>query len=426
MGDGSVVVDAIVIGAGAAGLFCAGVANQRGASVVLIDHAPKLAEKIRISGGGRCNFTNIDGADHARFESQSPRFAKAALKNYLPQQFVDLLKKHRVGYHEKHKGQLFCDDSAEDIIRMLVAECEVGGSGSAGPVKFMRPCGVQEVGQEASSEGQLFRVATDQGVFRARNLVVATGGLSIAPIGATDFGYRLAKQFGLAVVPTRPALVPLTFEADTWRPFVDLSGASLPVQLKALDEGGKQLPNSPTFDEDLLFTHRGLSGPGVLQISTYWQPNKPLEINLLREKFSLVDAAWQAKKDSNEHNKMSISSLLSEYLPKRLVQTWLTGQAIDFKRNLAELSRSQVRELALSLAHWRLYPTGTEGFKKAEVTSGGVSTNDLESRSLEAKSVPGLHFIGEVVDVTGWLGGYNFQWAWASAFACAEKITRKA
>jgi predicted Rossmann fold flavoprotein len=426
MSAGSGVVDVAVIGAGAAGLFCAGVANQRGASVVLIDHAPKLAEKIRISGGGRCNFTNIDGADHARYESQSPRFAKAALRNYVPQQFIDLLKQHRVGFHEKHKGQLFCDDSADDIIRMLVAECEVGGQGSGGPVKFMRPCGVLAVSRETAPDGQLFVVATEQGVVKAKNLVVATGGLSIAPIGATDFGYKLAKQFGLSVVPTRPALVPLTFDAETWQAFVELSGASMPVQLKALDESGKHLSNTPVFDEDLLFTHRGLSGPGVLQISTYWQPNKPLEINLLREKFSLVETAWQAKKASAEHSKTNVSSLLSEYLPKRLVQTWLTAQAIDSKRNLAEMSRSQVRELAESLVHWRLYPTGTEGFKKAEVTLGGVSTNELESRSLEAKSVPGLHFIGEVVDVTGWLGGYNFQWAWASAFACAEKITRKA
>jgi predicted Rossmann fold flavoprotein len=420
------VVDVVIIGAGAAGLFCAGIANQRGASVIVIDHAPKLAEKIRISGGGRCNFTNIDGADHERYQSQSPRFARAALKAYRPERFIELMTQHGIGFHEKHKGQLFCDNSSEDIINLLVAECSKGGPGSHGPVKFMRPCGVQSVGSETLDGFELFTVSTDQGVVRAKNLVVATGGLSIAPIGATDFGYRLAKQFNLSIIPTRPALVPLTFDAEIWKPFVELSGSSLPVFLKALDTNNKQIAATPGFDEDLLFTHRGLSGPGVLQISTYWEPNKPIELNLLREPLGKLEAAWQAVKASPEGAKKSVHSLLSDYLPKRLAQTWMDIQGIDSKKKLAEISRQQVRLMAESLAQWRLYPSGTEGFKKAEVTSGGVDTKHLESATLEAKEVPGLHFIGEVVDVTGWLGGYNFQWAWASAFVCAEKITRTA
>jgi predicted Rossmann fold flavoprotein len=422
------VFDAAVIGAGAAGLFCAGIANQRGATVVVIDHAPKLAEKIRISGGGRCNFTNVDGADHERYQSQAPRFARAALKAYRPEKFVALMQSHGIGFHEKHKGQLFCDNSSEDIIKLLVAECQVGGtSGSSHePVKFMRPCGVQEVGREVVDGQEIFTIGTDQGLVRAKNLVIATGGLSIAPIGATDFGYRIAKQFGLSIVPTRPALVPLTFEAESWKPFVQLSGSSLPVFLKALDGNNKQIPATPAFDEDLLFTHRGLSGPGVLQISTYWEPNKPIELNLLREPLGKLEASWQEKKAGLEGGKLTVGTLLSDYLPKRLSHTWLEMQGIDSKKKLAELSRQQLRLMAESLAQWRLYPSGTEGFKKAEVTSGGVDTKHLESMSLEAKTVPGLHFIGEVVDVTGWLGGYNFQWAWASAFVCAEKITRTA
>jgi predicted Rossmann fold flavoprotein len=420
------MVDVVVIGAGAAGLFCAGVANQRGASVVVIDHAAKLAEKIRISGGGRCNFTNVDGADHERYQSQSPRFARSALKAYRPSRFIELMTRYGVGFHEKHKGQLFCDNSSEDIINMLMAECLIGSAGSCGPVKFMRPCGVQQIYKESFEGKEIFAVSTEQGIVRASNLVVATGGLSIAPIGATDFGYRLAKQFGLSIIPTRPALVPLTFEAEIWKSFIELSGSSLPVFLKALDVHCKQIASTPLFDEDLLFTHRGLSGPGVLQISTFWEPNKAIELNLLREPLAKLESSWQALKASPEGGKKTVYGLLSDHLPKRLCQTWMDLQGVDSKKKLAEISRNELRLMAESLTQWRLYPSGTEGFKKAEVTSGGVDTKQLESATLEAKSVPGLYFIGEVVDVTGWLGGYNFQWAWSSAFVCAEKITRTA
>jgi predicted Rossmann fold flavoprotein len=420
------IYDVAIIGAGAAGLFCAGIANQRGASVVVIDHAQKLAEKIRISGGGRCNFTNVDGSLFERYESQNPRFSRAALLGYTPKQFIALMERHQIAFHEKHKGQLFCDESAEDIINMLVAECGIGGPKSEGAVQFMRPCAVAGVSKEMQNGVEVFLIATAQGEVKARNLVIASGGLSIAPIGATDFGYRIAKQFGLSIVPTRPALVPLTFDARDWAPFVELAGASLPVQIKALGENGKQLAGSPMFDEDLLFTHRGLSGPAVLQISTYWQPNQPIELNLWREPVSTLESTWMALKASSESGKTSLGTLVSERLPKRLVQSRLQLQGIDSKKNLAEISASQLRQLASGVAQWKLQPNGTEGFKKAEVTSGGVSTNDLNSHTLEAKSVPGLYFIGEVVDVTGWLGGYNFQWAWSSAFACAEKITRSA
>ena len=414
--------DIAIIGAGAAGLFCAGIANQRGASVVLIDHAAKLAEKIRISGGGRSNFTNVEGDRFERYQSQNSRFARSALSGYKPGQFIELMQRHRIGFHEKHKGQLFCDNSAEDLIRMLVAECEVGGK--KGPVKMMRPCGVQSVSKSmlAEKERERFVVATDQGEISADSLVIASGGLSIAPIGATDFGYRIAKQFGLSVVPTRPALVPLTFNPEHWQPYVELAGSSLPVRVKALDQSQRQLPGSPFFDEDLLFTHRGISGPAVLQISTYWEPNQPIELNLWGDE-KPPESAWLALKNVPTTAKIALTALLGERLPKRLVQTVLQQQVIDSKKNLAEVSKEQLRQLSSAVAHWRLVPTGTEGFKKAEVTSGGVNTKELESRSLEAKSVPGLYFIGEVVDVTGWLGGYNFQWAWSSAYACAINIT---
>lgn len=387
---------------------------------MLIDHAAKLAEKIRISGGGRSNFTNINGERFECYQSQNPRFARSALSGYKPSQFIELMQRYRIGFHEKHKGQLFCDNSAEDLIRMLATECEVGGK--KGPVKMMRPCGVQTVSKAVTCGVERFVVATDQGEVTADSLVIASGGLSIAPIGATDFGYRIAKQFGLSVVPTRPALVPLTFNAEQWQPFVELAGSSLPVRIKALDQNERHLPGSPAFDEDLLFTHRGISGPAVLQISTYWEPNQAIELNLWGDTKNL-ESEWMALKDASVTAKTPVAALLGERLPKRLVSTLMAQQVHDSKKNLAEISKQQLRLLAASVAQWRLVPTGTEGFKKAEVTSGGVNTKDLDSRSMEAKSVPGLHFIGEVVDVTGWLGGYNFQWAWSSAHACAINIT---
>jgi len=391
--------DAVVIGAGAAGMMCAAVAGQRGARVVLVDHAARLAEKIRISGGGRCNFTNLEAGRPERYRSENLHFARSALARYAPQDFIALVKRHRIAFHEKHRGQLFCDDSAEQIIAMLQAECDAGG------VQWRRPCTVQAVRRTAAG----FELDTDGGVLRARRVVVATGGLSIPKIGATDFGYRLARQFGLRIVEPRPALVPLTYDADGWRPFAELAGVACDVRVSC---------DGASFDEDLLFTHRGLSGPAILQISSYWNPRTALSIDLVPAlaQPALADALLQLKRSSRQ----TLANALATWLPHRLAERWcaLHGQAPE--RRIAEAQDASLRELAASLKDWQLVPTGTEGFRKAEVTRGGVATDELSQSTLEAHRAPGLHFIGEVVDVTGWLGGYNFQWAWASGVAAAN------
>lgn len=392
--------DAIVIGAGAAGMMCAAVAGQRGARVLLIDHAAKLAEKIRISGGGRCNFTNLH-AGPANFVSENPAFCRSALARYTPAAFVALVKRHGICFHEKHKGQLFCDRSSDQIIDMLVAECDAGG------VRWMRPARVDRIGRTADA----FEVATADGVQRARRVVIATGGLSIPKIGASDFGYRIARQFGLRVVEPRPALVPLTFDSRHWAPFVPLAGVSL--QVRASCDGGH-------FDEDLLITHRGLSGPAILQISTYWNPGDAIELNLAPQHagVALADALLTSKRSSRQ----TLGNALSALLPRRLAEGWLQSQQIDAEQRIADAPDRSLRTLAESLQRWRLVPTGSEGYRKAEVTRGGVATDELSQATLEAKRVPGLHFIGEVVDVTGWLGGYNFQWAWASGHAAGQAL----
>jgi predicted Rossmann fold flavoprotein len=396
--------DAVVIGAGAAGMMCAAVAGQRGARVLLIDHAERLAEKIRISGGGRCNFTNSH-ADVRHFVSENPRFARSALSRYTAADFVALVRKHRIAFNEKHKGQLFCDRSAEDIIGMLRAECDAGG------VRWAMPCGVDGVGRAGAD----FEVRTAQGVQRAARLVIATGGLSIPKIGATDLGYRIARQFGLRIVEPRPALVPLTFAAQAWQPFAALAGIALEVNARA---------GSGAFDEDLLFTHRGLSGPAVLQISTYWNPGEPIAIDLAPQFAGEALAArlTEAKRGSRD----SVSQALAGLLPRRLAEGWLAMHGELGAQRLADAPDRALRALAQSLKHWSLVPDGTEGFRKAEVTRGGVATDELSQASLEARRQPGLHFIGEVVDVTGWLGGYNFQWAWASGVAAGRAISEAA
>lgn len=404
--------DAIVIGAGAAGLFCAAQAGQRGLRVLLIDHAEKVAEKIRISGGGRCNFTN-QGLDprtpHRHFVGQNPQFCRSALSRYTPQDFIALLDKHGIAHHEKHKGQLFADRSAEDIIAMLLAECAVGG------VLRWQPCSVKKVVFLASSAGVAsagsYQIDTDRGLVTAPSLVVATGGLSIPKIGATDFGYRLAQQFGVPLIERRPGLVPLTFDGAGWAPYAQLSGLALPVQIST---GAKK--ERTAFDEDLLFTHRGLSGPAVLQISSYWQPGTALSINLAPG-VALPAALAQAK----QRSKKMLANELATLVPGRLADAW-TGQDADWQRPVAEASDKALARLAERLARWELTPTGTEGYKKAEVTLGGVDTRALSQHSMECHQQRGLYFIGEVVDVTGWLGGYNFQWAWASAHACAQAL----
>ena len=395
--------DAVIIGAGAAGLFCAAQAGQRGLKVLLLDHSAKVAEKIRISGGGRCNFTNRDldvRAPHKHFISDNPNFCRSALSRYTPADFMALLQKHGIAFHEKHKGQLFCDHSADDIIQLLLRECEAGG------VTRWQPCGVRAV---RAVEGG-YELDTDQGGVASRSVVVATGGLSIPKIGASDFGHRIARQFGLKIVAPRPALVPLTFDGAAWAPYAGLAGLALPV---LIETGTKK--ERMAFHEDLLFTHRGLSGPAVLQISSYWKPGTPIRINLAPE-HDVLDFLMQAKTRSRK----LIVNELATLLPTRLAEAWVSQDAA-WQRPVNEASDKALAALAERLTRWELTPTGTEGYAKAEVTAGGVDTRDLSSQTMESKQ-PGLYFIGEVVDVTGWLGGYNFQWAWASAFACAEAL----
>ena len=404
--------DVVIVGAGAAGLFCAGVAAQQGLQVLVLDHSEKVAEKIRISGGGRSNFTNREldvRAPHKHFLGDNPQFCRSALSRYTPHDFVTLVQKHGIPFHEKHKGQLFCDRSAEDLIHMLLAECN--GSANGGNVTRWQPCSLKDIRySDAAPESKRYEVDTSQGTVQAAAVVVATGGLSIPKIGATDVGYRLAKQFNLRVVEPRPGLVPLTFDDKAWAPYAQLSGLSLPVRIET---GTKKTLQS--FDEDLLFTHRGLSGPGVLQISSYWQAGTDLRINLAPE-VDLQEALMAAKQQS----KKLIANELNAWVPSRLADTWVS-QDPAWQRPVIETSDKALNLLAQRLSAWPLAPTGTEGYKKAEVTVGGVDTRDLSQQTMESKQ-PGLYFIGEVVDITGWLGGYNFQWAWSSAHACAKAL----
>ena len=406
--------DVVIVGAGAAGLFCAGVAGQLGLKVLVLDHSDKVAEKIRISGGGRCNFTNL-GTTPANFLGDNPNFCRSALSRYTPRDFVALMEKHQIPFHEKHKGQLFCDRSAEDIIQMLLAECDAGG------VTRWQPCSVKNIRFLASSADgtsvSSYEIESAMGTIQCTAVVIATGGLAIPKIGATDFGYRMARQFDLPVVTPRPALVPLTFDDAAWAPFAGLSGLSLPVQIAT---GAKK--TSIAFSEDLLFTHRGLSGPGVLQISSYWQPGTPIRLNLAPG-HDLAEELGQAKATSRK----LLANELAHLVPSRLADTWVAqGPALghNWQRPISEATDKALAALAERLTRWEVTPTGTEGYKKAEVTAGGVDTKALSGQTMESKQ-PGLYFIGEVVDVTGWLGGYNFQWAWASGFACAHGLAAK-
>jgi predicted Rossmann fold flavoprotein len=399
--------DVAVIGAGAAGMMCAAVAAQRGKRVVLVDHADKLAEKIRISGGGRCNFTNIN-AGWQNFVSENPHFCRSALSRYTAQDFLTLVKKHRIAWHEKHRGQLFCDDSSEQIIRMLKAECD------AGSVAWRMPCKVNGVEQVA--EG--FVVGTDAGPIEAGNVVVATGGLSIPKIGATDLGYRIAKKFGLNLVEPRPGLVPLTFDGPSWQPFVPLAGIALEVEVETGSKKGKGANQYGHFREDLLFTHRGLSGPAILQISSYWQPGTAIVLNLLPE----LDVAEELI-GSKTSVKKQLGNILSQWLPARLAEGLLIANGFAPDARLPDMADAKLRKLGDAINRWAIVPTGSEGYKKAEVTLGGVDTRELSQQTMMANKVPGLYFIGETVDVTGWLGGYNFQWAWASGVAAGTSIT---
>ena len=395
-----------MVGAGAAGLFCAAQAGQRGRSVLLLDHAPKLAEKIRISGGGRCNFTNRD-AGPANYLSQNPHFCRSALARYPAAEFIALVERHGVPFHEKHKGQLFCDRSAQDIIDLLLRECE------AGQVERWQPCAVTQV--EPVDGG--WQVDSGRGPILCRHLVIATGGLPVPKIGASDWGLRLAERLGHRVVPVREALVPLTFEPTGWAPWVPLAGIARPVRISTTVPGKGKRGQVVQFHEDLLFTHRGLSGPAVLQISSHWLPGQPIELDLLPG-IDLFEQLQQAKRQSRRQLANELAPLLTE----RLADTWLAVLGIAGDTPMPQVPDAVLRRLVDSLQRWQLTPSGTEGWAKAEVMVGGVDTRDLSSQTMESRHHPGLYFIGEVVDVTGWLGGYNFQWAWASAMACAEGI----
>ena len=401
--------DVIVLGAGAAGLFCAAKIAQSGQRVAVIDHAATLGEKIRISGGGRCNFTNRDTRPE-NFISENLGFCRSALARYTPQDFIKQIESHGIAWHEKHKGQLFCDGSAQQIVRMLLGECADGGVEVFNPVKL-------EHLRHSYLETSRFILDTNQGLLQCRDLVIATGGLSIPKIGASDLGYRIAKQFDIPIVPTRPALVPLTIEPETWAPFAQLAGVALQAVVRLpRDAAGKN--KAPEFTEDLLFTHRGLSGPGILQISSYWQVGNTIAIDLARA--SRLDAALIERKTTD---KRALHNVLGDYLPQRLAD-YFAGQVGDSHagKKLSDLPDTVLRELGQRINGWRITPNGSEGYRKAEVTRGGIDTRNLSSKTMESKTVPGLYFIGEVVDVTGWLGGYNFQWAWASAVAAANAI----
>lgn len=389
--------DVLILGAGAAGMMCAIRAGQRGRSVIILDHAKAPGEKIRISGGGRCNFTNIH-AGPKNYLSQNPHFAKSALARYTPRDFLDLVEKHKIAWHEKTLGQLFCDESAKDIIRMLLTEMQAVGA------KLRLQTEITSV--EGMATGG-FRASTSQGVIEAESLVVATGGKSIPKMGSTGFAYKLAEQFGLPLVEPRPGLVPLTLDPSQLERLSPLSGVAVPADISH----GKT-----TFREALLFTHRGLSGPSILQISSYWREGDAIRLKLEPEQ----DIAEKLKAAKKANGRQSAQTALGEILPKRLAQ-YLVEQS-GLTSHLADLSDKSLMALAASAQDWQIRPSGSEGYRTAEVTLGGVDTGHLDSKSMQAKAVPGLYFIGEGVDVTGWLGGYNFQWAWASGYAAGESL----
>ena len=397
--------DVIVLGAGAAGMMCAATAGQRGRRVLLIDHAVTLAEKIRISGGGRCNFTNREVGPR-NFLSRNPHFCRSALARYTPRDFIALVERHNIAYHERNLGQLFCDESATQIIAMLKAECDAAG------VQWAMPVTVERVARLAEGEPG-FEVATTGGSYRSRALVVATGGLSIPKIGATPFGYRLAEQFGLNIVPPKPALVPLALPPEWLAQFGALSGSSFDAVMSCVEQ--PRGADWPAFREAALVTHRGLSGPSILQVSSYWQfggARGPVAMDLLPD---LDAAAWL---NAHRRDQQALGTLLAEHLPRRFALGF--AELHGWTQPLAQLSNATLATIAQTLKGWPLQPSGTLGYAKAEVTLGGVDTDALSQQTLEARSVPGLYFIGEVVDVTGWLGGYNFQWAWASAQAAGS------
>jgi len=389
--------DAIVIGAGAAGLMCALTAGQRGLRVLVVEHANKPGKKILMSGGGRCNFTNTNTSP-ANYLSANPHFCKSALARYTPWQFIEMVDRHRIAWHEKAPGQLFCDVSSKLIVRMLLDECAAGG------VQLLTQCSVEAVEQP---DGGGFLLRTTQGRFAAPALVVASGGLSIPSMGATGFGYELARRFGHAVLPTRAGLVPLTLSGRHLERLADLSGVALEVEARC---------NGRSFREAMLFTHRGVSGPAILQISSYWQPGDELLLDLLPGRDALEWLQAQQKQRPDAELKTVLAEPLPRRFAQRLCELWLPN------RPMRQLDVPQLRKAAEVLSAWPLVASGTEGYRTAEVTLGGVDTREVSSSTMESRKVPGLHFVGEVLDVTGWLGGYNFQWAWASGHAAGQAL----
>lgn len=383
--------DAIIIGAGAAGLFCASVAGKLGKHVLVVEHNAQTGRKILISGGGRCNFTNIE-VKAENFISSNPHFCKSALARYTPQDFIELVKKYRIEFYEKKLGQLFCRESSRQIVEMLLAECEKAKAA------LRTNCRVTAV-----RKNDLFEIETNQGIFTAENLIIATGGLSFPKIGATDFGYKIARQFGLKIKETRPSLVPLVFSTN--ENFGKLAGVSVDSIVST---------GNHSFRENILFTHRGLSGPAILQISNYWQKGKKISIDLLPDRNALELL------EKNLSGKQNLDNFLGKFLPNRFAEIF-TGNNL-FNKPLNQLSRREIEKIAENLNQWQVSFDETEGYHKAEVTLGGIDTNELSSQTMESKKVAGLFLIGEVVDVTGWLGGYNFQWAWSSAFAAANSL----
>ena len=383
--------DVIIIGGGAAGLMCAAEAGKRGRSVIVIESEDKIGKKILISGGGRCNFTNKN-VSSGNFISGNPHFCKSALAGFTPEDFISLVERYRISYHEKKLGQLFCDESSRQIVSMLDTECKNSNS------EIIVDCKVNKI-----KRNDTFEIETSKGSYSSESLVIASGGISIPKIGATDFGYRVAKQFGIKLTEVRPGLVPLTWKEDDRKIFGELSGVSVDSIVTS---------DKISFRENILFTHKGLSGPAILQVSSYWKVGKGIKINLLPEKdlFQILV--------ENSKSKVELTNFISNFFPKRFSEIFCNRHFIS--KPLNQYSQKDFKNISDKFHNWNISPKGTEGFEKAEVTLGGIDTNELSSKTMESKKVKGLYFIGEVADVTGWLGGYNFQWAWASGFAAGQ------
>lgn len=388
--------DVIIIGAGAAGLMCAAQAGYRGRKVLVLDHAKQAGKKILISGGGRCNFTNMD-VEPNNYLCSNPHFVKSALSRYTQWDFLGLIAKYNIAYHERDFGQLFCDDSAKEIVRLLMGECNEAGA------KIQLRTEIKSV--EKAGEG--YTIATSGLTYQCSSLVIASGGLSMPKLGATPFGYQIAEQFGLDVLPTRAGLVPFTLHDHDKAIYADLSGISLPIRVTSKD--------GTSFPADMLFTHRGLSGPSILQISNYWLPGEAVSIDLLPN----VDLAQELDELKQQSSNQSLKNTLSQWLPKRFIEALIESkQLVD--KPIKQLQHKDLSDTVATIHEWQIKPNGTEGYRTAEVTLGGVDTNQLSSKTMECKDIKGLYFIGEVTDVTGWLGGYNFQWAWACGWACGQ------